>query len=376
MSRRGSGKRLWFRLRVLVRAMAAYPRRLRRRPPHPERILVVSRFLLGDTLMLAPLLATLQRNYPQARRIVAVQGKFLPLFAGRPYGVEAVPLENEDMESLLTLAQRGPFDLALVPGDNRHALLARAAGGRWIAALAGDRPEWKNRICDELLAIPTRSGTIFDAFTVLGGPPTELEFAPGDWSLPRHTPLPVTVSPTLFVMLHVGASSPSRRWPAALWWRLAETLAAHGLHPVWSAGPGEEFLVREVDPEQRFEDIAGRLGLGELWEFIRRAQLLISPDTGVVHIAKLTGTPTVCLYGRGGEALLGKGRFFRSAPLLGVVAPQFRDRSDGIVFKRRMPWIDPAEPGHAEASLSDWEEQFRRVLDAALRLVKAYPARW
>jgi ADP-heptose:LPS heptosyltransferase len=366
-------RRLAVRITLLVWAAVGYTFRSRARPIKPGTILVVSRFLLGDTLMLAPLFAALRHHYPDARLFLAVQSKLLPLFDSRPYGVTALAYDLDDPQSLRQLRCRGPFDLALIPGDNRNAIAARAFGSRWIVAIEGDRPEWKNLICDQLIPLPALPGTIYDAFVELAGPDRELEYHKNDWTVAAASGPISDLADRPYVILHVGSSSPGRRWPAASWRKLADKLDEGGYRIFWSAGPGEESIAREVDPTGRYADTSGRLDLLQLWAFVKGAALLISADTGIVHMAKLNGCPTVCLYGPGGEALVGKGRFFRDARIRGVVVPHFRDRRDGRVFKRQMPWALDWRGPPADEPRPAAEQQLQTVLDATLELLDAHP---
>lgn len=370
--KRAAFKRLMARTSLLLCAVAGYAFRSRARPEKPDTILIVSRFLLGDTLMLAPLLAALRHHYPDSRLFLAVQSKFLPLFSLQPYGVTALAFDLEDPWSVRRLRQQGPFDLAVVPGENRNAIAARAFRSRWIVAIDGDRPGWKNFICDQLLPLSARPGTIYDAFVELAGPDPELRYRQDDWTVP---PPPGEIAEPGHrprVILHVGSSSPGRRWPAELWRKLADTLSESGYRIFWSAGPGEEAIAREVDPTGRYTDTSGRFDLLQLWTFVSRAALLISADTGIVHMAKLNGCATVCLYGPGGEALVGKGRFFRDARIRGVVVPHFRDRRNGRVFKRQMPWAKDWPGPAADEIGPDPTQQLQAVLDAAHALLHAH----
>jgi ADP-heptose:LPS heptosyltransferase len=366
-------KRLASRTSLLLWAVVGYAFRSRARPIKPGTVLVVSRFLLGDTLMLAPLFAALRDHYPEAEIFLAVQSKFLPLFASRPYGVTALAFDLDDPKSLQLLRCSGPFDLTVVPGENRNAIAARAFRSRWIVAIEGDHPEWKNLVCDQLIPLSALPGTIYDAFMELAGPDRELEYHERDWTVPAAPSGTLDLPHRPYVILHVGSSSPGRRWPAESWRKLADELSERGYRICWSAGPGEEAIAREVDPARRHTDTSGRFDLLQLWDFVKEAALLISADTGIVHMAKLNGCPTVCLYGPGGEALVGKGRFFRDARIRGVVVPQFRDRRDGRVFKRQMPWARDWRGPSADESWPDTEQQLQAVLDAALALLDAHP---
>ena len=115
--------RLPSRLAVLPRA-ALNSLKKRRRPAQINRVLIAHNLLLGDTLMLTALLARLRAQQPQAGITMTVAPAFAPLYDGRPYGVQVLPFDAHRAATAHRIMQSGPYDLALVPGDNRYAWLA------------------------------------------------------------------------------------------------------------------------------------------------------------------------------------------------------------------------------------------------------------
>ena len=337
--RRPSGSRLRARLAIVPRAAARLVATAgrRRRPAHPRSILVAHSLLLGDTLMLAALFAGLRARHPDAAITATVAPALLPLFAGRPYGVRAVAYDPRAPAAHRALAAADGYDLALVPGDNRHALLAHAVGARWTVALAADRPQWKNAIVDELIPLPARPTALADLFAALAGGPPSRPYARGDWPAPPCAPFDPPQAP--YAVLHVGAGSPLRLWAPGKWREVAAAVAARGLQPVWSAGPGEADLVRAIDPEARFASYAGTLDLAQLWRLLEAARLLVTLDTGVLHLAKLTVTPTVALFGPGSPVLFGPGEYWRDNPFRAVTVDPFPCRDQRTVFKREFDWV-------------------------------------
>src|SRR5471030_1521352 len=98
------------------------------RPLGPGKILVLHELLLGDTLMLAPLLAALRRLYPRAEIFAAANPKYAELFSANPYGVRALPYSEREAGFMAALAPAANSDIAILPGENRHAMVARAIG--------------------------------------------------------------------------------------------------------------------------------------------------------------------------------------------------------------------------------------------------------
>ncbi len=111
------------------------------------------------------------------------------------------------------------------------------------------------------------------------------------------------------VLLHPGAASESRRWPADRWSWLAAELAAQGFPVFITGGPSEIALchgiaARALDrlhlaggQSPQITVAAGTLGLSGLTDVVAAAQLLICGDTGVGHLATALGTPSVLLFG-------------------------------------------------------------------------------
>ena len=217
--------RAWGRLRVLFRSLFRSVGRRPVFPNDPRSVLIAHHLLLGDTLMLAALLKRVRTRWPSARIILTCHPAILPVFAGRPWQVEVVAYDPRQPQTLdrLLAACEGGVDLALLPGENRYALLARACGARWIRALAADHPAWKNLACDELLAWPLQPTALPEIFALLAGE-GDVVFNAGDWPAP---PVPEGFVPPLspYAVLHLGAGNPLRYWTPAGWKVLADALA-------------------------------------------------------------------------------------------------------------------------------------------------------
>ena len=101
-----------------------------------------------------------------------------------------------------------------------------------------------------------------------------------------------------FAVLHPGASAPSRRCPPELLAAAASALHGQGVQLVLTGSPGEAALTEEVSRLAGVPavSLAGRLELPELVAVLERASLLVSGNTGPVHVAAALGTPVVDLY--------------------------------------------------------------------------------
>jgi ADP-heptose:LPS heptosyltransferase len=303
---------------------------------HPRRILVLHHLLLGDALMLTPLLAKLREQWPVAEIVLATPKALLPLYAARPFDVKAVAFDPRDPHTLPGLANGGAYDLAYIPAENRYSPLAKALGSRWIVAFDKDVPAWKNWLVNDRRPFPQSPATFGDFAAALVDGQASHPFAAEDWPLAPASDFELPVSP--YAVLHLGASTPLKYWPADRWMALAEWLAAKGIQPIWSAGAKETALVKEVDPEERFPSFAGRLDLLQLAHLLKRARLLVCPDTGVAHLGRITDTPTVTLFGPGSPIICGAGEYWRNSPYRAVTI-DIACRDQRVTFRRSAQWI-------------------------------------
>ena len=319
---------------LLHRAAAAGQRR---KPDDPKRILVAQGLRLGDTVLITPLLAKLRAQYPAAELVMTARKAIAPIYQNCTYGVDVWPYDPRDSTTVSVMPKDDGFDLAIVPGDNGLSWLATALGARWIVAHRGDRPIYKNWPVDEFHSYPSNPTAIGEIFADLVPGPAPRPFDPRDWPAPDYRAF---VQPTsTYVVLHIGASSPLKLWTPENWRALADWLTAQALQVVWSGGNGEASLVAQIDPERRFTSYAGQLDLPQLWQLIANARLMVSPDTGVAHLARLTGTPTITLFGPGSRVLFGAGEFWRQCPCAEVMIEDFPCRDQHEVFQREIPWV-------------------------------------
>jgi heptosyltransferase-1 len=102
-----------------------------------------------------------------------------------------------------------------------------------------------------------------------------------------------------FALINPGAAWPNKRWAAERFGELASFLKEQcGLAPVVLWGPGEERLADSVIAASANAAIAAPpTGLADLVALSRAAALVVSGDTGPLHIATAVGTPTVSLFG-------------------------------------------------------------------------------
>ena len=256
-----------------------------------SRLLVLRALGLGDLLTAVPALRAVRRAHPAARVILAAPAVLRPLAlltGAVDEVVDAAPLAPlpaavHGADLAVNLHGRGPQSVEVLQATRPRALASYGLEGGpvWRA----DEHEVR-RWC-RLLA---ESGMPAD---------------PDDLGLAR--PAVPSAAPGA-VLVHPGAAQVSRRWPVERWSAVAAGLRAAGHRVVVTGGPGEARLAAQVAAGAGLPAdavVAGRTGLLELAALVASARLLVSPDTGVAHLATAYGTASVVLFGPTPPALWG-----------------------------------------------------------------------
>ena len=101
-------------------------------------------------------------------------------------------------------------------------------------------------------------------------------------------------------LLHPGAASPARRWPADRWAEVAQAEAGAGRSVVITGGPAEVDLASDVAARAGLPPsavLAGRTSVLELAAIVAAAGQVVCGDTGLAHLATALGRPSVVLFG-------------------------------------------------------------------------------
>jgi ADP-heptose:LPS heptosyltransferase len=102
-----------------------------------------------------------------------------------------------------------------------------------------------------------------------------------------------------YALLNPGAAWPNKRWPAARFGAVAAAVRRdHGLRSVVMWGPGEEPLAAAVVAASTgAAEAAPPTTISDIVAITHGARLMVSGDTGPLHVAGAVGTPLVALFG-------------------------------------------------------------------------------
>lgn len=117
--------------------------------------------------------------------------------------------------------------------------------------------------------------------------------------VPVASKLPFDVPSGRIVALNPGSSDTVRRWPAANFALLAEGLASRGLVPALVGAASDRETCQEVQARSavKIANFCGRTSVSQLALFLTHVDLLVSNDTGAIHVAAAVGCRVLALFG-------------------------------------------------------------------------------
>ncbi|MDH6464893.1 ADP-heptose:LPS heptosyltransferase [Micromonospora sp. A200] len=284
------------------------------RVPDVRRIAVLRANALGDFIFALPALESLRAAYPEAEIVLLGAPWHAKLWRDRPGPVDRVlvvppapgirdPGPDEppaSMDDFLERTAKEGIDLAVQVhggGANSNPLMSRL-GARVTAGLrAEDAPpldRWIRyvyyqheviRYLEVVALVGAPATTVIPALAVTDADRAEALAVLGEPDRPR-------------VALHPGATDSRRRWPADRFGEVARALHGDGYEVLVTGTPAERELVDAVVVAAGVpvRPQVGTLSLGGLAAAYAGCELVVSNDTGPLHLAGAVGTSTVGIY--------------------------------------------------------------------------------
>jgi heptosyltransferase II len=267
--------------------------------PRRTRIWIRLPNWLGDVVIAVPLLRALRASRPDAEITLVARPQFLPLFkswqvADRLYALpprgsgyfahfKKLRAEFPDVWLLFTNSARGDFEAWLTRTRQRFGIV-RPGKRRPLLTHAYDvPPDFDERAHHQL--------ELWENFLRHFGLAAPLDRTPLLPTLGGQSALPIG-------LICGSENMPEKRWPVAHW------------RAVIDAFPDENFLLFGTASDAaitsavgagfgpaRVRNLAGQTDLPAFAEHRRRCRLLVSNDTGGMHLANALGVPLVALFG-------------------------------------------------------------------------------
>lgn len=283
----------------------------------PQRILVIKLRAIGDVVMATPVVENLRRAFPGATIDFLTEKACAPVVTGHPAIHQVIEFDRARLNHLAPLNKffttlsflnelRGRrYDLIFdLFGNPRTAIMTLWSGaktrvgyrfrGRRYAynVVVTPRGHLVHEVDFNLDALRALKIPVISRQLVLPVDRASDEDAESFW-------IENSLEGKIVIGLNPSGGWYTKRWPlehfAALGDRIAEQLSARVVL-IW--GPGELEDARHIAQAMRHEALLiPKAGLMQLAALLRRLTVLVSNDSGPLHIAAAAGTPVVGIYG-------------------------------------------------------------------------------
>jgi heptosyltransferase I len=267
---------------------------------------------LGDIVHAIPAAAALRRRFPDARIDWLVDARHRELLTLVPILDRVVVLERSSLGGWLAATKelrRTKYDAAIdLQGLLKSAVLARASGASRVIGFSIWHLREKTAMPFYSESVDTDSSDGLSGHVVrknlrllraLGIEDERIEFPLSQVDSAAAGVVREQAAGAPVALINPGAAWPNKRWSPQ---RFGETAAflrdVRGFASFVLWGPGEEMLARTVvDASDGAARVAPATRLSDLVALCRDAALMISGDTGPLHIASAVGTPVVAIFG-------------------------------------------------------------------------------
>lgn len=267
----------------------------------PDRVLLVKPSALGDIVQTLPVLTALRQRWPHSHIAWVINESFAKLLHGHPDLDQIIPFPRRKGWSRLPalIRQIRGFDLAIdLQGLFRSAALSYLAAPRRLGFRHSREGAWlayTDHLDTQVKQTPAVPAN-WSAALALGcsGPPPPARLG----LTPAHTADAGALLdglPYPRIAIHPGASWVTKRWPTSHFTALARMAQQRwGAGIVVVGGPGEEPIADAVATELPTSlNLCGKTDLLRLAAVLRAVDVMLSNDSGPMHLAAAMGTRVV-----------------------------------------------------------------------------------
>jgi lipopolysaccharide heptosyltransferase I len=279
------------------------------------KILLLKPSSLGDVIQALPVLRSLKQHLPQSQIYWWIDSGLAPLLADDPDLTGIVRFERRrwaapqhwgELWRSIRWVRQQSFDWVIdLQGLARSGVFAWLANGALTVGLdepregarifydyIARRPSFHTHAVDWYLRVlPLLGLTASRRFEWLPARPQVAAALRRRWS----------VNSERWIILQPGARWLNKRWPVESFAVLARQILQHSpeIRLAILGGPEDAALGVVIADSLggRCLDLTGQVSLPEMVEWIRLCQLMVTNDTGPMHVAAALGKPVVALFG-------------------------------------------------------------------------------
>ncbi len=276
-----------------------------------HRLLVVKTSSLGDVIHALPIVQAIKEAAPHLTLGWVVRRRCADILRGNPIidHLYVMP-DKPSLPELMALRRElrsARYDMALdMQGLLLSGLVTRLSGAPM--RLGWDRNREMNSFFLTQPIVPGKGRQAHEVDLLYGfadalGVHTEhSEFTPQPYLAAENAAKAsewLADLPCPRIALNVGASRAYKRWPVENWTQVALSLTQAGRSVVFIGDKTDAESVAQITPMLggNYADMSGKTTLRELASVLAACDLLVSGDSGPMHLAVAVGTPVVAIFG-------------------------------------------------------------------------------
>ena len=273
----------------------------------PFRILIRSSNWLGDAVMSVPAVRAIKAGRPDARLMIAAPEKIAPVWKLVPEVDAIIPLPASRLLSVVRLLRREPsIDAAIVfPNSLRAALESWLTG---IPRRVGYRGHWRRWLLNQVVPVPRKPGPPEHhslRFLLIAGECGANTFnsdrsRAGVQHSTSNVQMAINCQPIKIGLCPGAEYGLAKRWLPERFVEAAEKISTQSSVQWILFGTTRDVTVGEQIATALGDHCVNRIGqttLDQLIDGLRECRLLLTNDTGTMHLAALLDVPVVAIFG-------------------------------------------------------------------------------
>ena len=276
----------------------------------PFRILIRSSNWLGDAVMSVPAVRAIKEGRADAHVTIAAPAKIAPMWKLIPEVDTIIPLPDGSLLPVVRLLrQRMTFDVAILfPNSLRVALESRLSG---IPRRVGYRGHWRSWLVNQIVPVPRKPGPpehhslrflriAHECGAETSNPPSQDFGAAGIEHRTSNVQTGALGQPMKIALCPGAEYGPAKRWLRERFAETAAKISAQSSAQWILFGTKNDTAIGQQIAAAIGDHCIDRIGkttLDQLIDELRQCHLLLTNDTGTMHLAALLGVPVVAIFG-------------------------------------------------------------------------------
>lgn len=283
------------------------------RPLEANKILIVGVNWLGDSLFLLPFISSLRDNFKNSFIAIMTVPRVKELFIGNPDLNEVIIYDEKGRDkslfrklNLINDLKKKNFDVVFIPrpsfsrtlicwlsGISKRIGFGKFRGSSLLTEKINPPENLIHRIDQNLKILEDMGLTIKDRVY-------HFSIKDSDRNYINNLLLEMGVGSDNFIIINAGGNWPNKRWPLEFFARLCDKIIDElNVKIVFSGAERDIELVNKIQGLTKNKNflLCGRTNFGQLAALMEKALIVISADSGPMHVAASAGTKVIALFG-------------------------------------------------------------------------------